>query len=52
LLAHPYFPFEVTKNIMIYRKEHKKFMDIRELLLIKNINDSIFARIVHYVRID
>jgi DNA uptake protein ComE-like DNA-binding protein len=52
LISHPYFPFEVTKNIMIYRKEHKKFQNTDELLLIKNINDSIYRKIMPYVRID
>jgi len=51
LLSHPYFPFEVTKNIMIYRKDHKKFLGIEELLKIKNINDSIYRKIKPYVRI-
>jgi competence ComEA-like helix-hairpin-helix protein len=52
LLSHPYFPFEVTKNIMIYKKEHKKFRDTEELLLIRNINDSIYRKIKPYVRIE
>jgi competence protein ComEA len=50
LLSHPYFPFEVTKNIMIYRKEHKKLKNTEELLLIKNISDSIYHKIEPYVR--
>ena len=49
LLAHPYFPFELTKNIMIYRKDHKKFTGTEELLKIKNINDSIYQKIRPYV---
>jgi competence ComEA-like helix-hairpin-helix protein len=52
LLSHPYFPFEVTKNIMIYKKDHKRFRDTEELLLIKNISDSIYRKIKPYVRID
>ena len=51
LLRHPYFPFEVTKNIMIYRKEHKKFTDKDELLKIKIIDDSVFRKIEPYVKI-
>ena len=50
LLSHPYFPFEVTKNIMIYRKEHKKFLNTEELLMIKSINDSIYVKIKPYVK--
>jgi competence ComEA-like helix-hairpin-helix protein len=52
LLSHPYFPFEVTKNIMIYRKDHKRFVVTEELLKIKNINDSIYRKIKPYVRIE
>jgi len=52
LLSHPYFPFEVTKNIMIYRKDHKKFTATEELLKVKNINDSLYRKMKPYVRID
>jgi len=52
LISHPYFPFEVTKNIMIYRKDHKKFVGTEELLKIKNINDSIYRKIKPYLGID
>jgi DNA uptake protein ComE-like DNA-binding protein len=52
LLSHPYFPFEVTKNIMIYRKDHKKFNATEELLKIKNINDSVYRKMKPYVRIE
>ena len=51
LLKHPYFPFEVTKNVMIYRKEHKKFNDKEELLKIKIIDDSVLRRIQPYIKI-
>jgi type II secretory pathway component PulK len=37
---------------MIYKKEHKKFRDTEELLLIRNINDSIYKKIKPYVRIE
>lgn len=52
LLSHPYFPFELTKNIMIYRKEHRKFKDKSELLLIKAINDSVYGKITPYIKIN
>lgn len=50
LLRHPYFPFEVTKSIMLYRKEHKRFCEIEELLKVENMNDSLFRKIRPYVR--
>jgi competence ComEA-like helix-hairpin-helix protein len=49
LMAHPYFPFEVTKYIMIYRKDHKRFKSTEELLLIKNVSDSAYKKIKPYV---
>jgi len=52
LLAHPYFTFEVTKGIMLYRKDHKKFGSINELRNIKVISDSIFGRIKDYLKVD
>ena len=52
LLKHPYFPFEVIKAIMIYRKKNKRFYSLGELKTIEGINDSIFGRMVRYLRID
>jgi DNA uptake protein ComE-like DNA-binding protein len=51
LLSHPYFPFEITKAIMIYRKDHKKFLSIRELKSIKAISDSAYQKISPYVEV-
>lgn len=52
MMAHPYFPYEITRNLMIYRKEHKRFSSVEELLQVKFINDSVFGRIKPYVRVD
>lgn len=52
LLSHPYFPFEITKAIMMYRKEHKLFRDISELRTIPVINDSVYKKISAYIQID
>jgi DNA uptake protein ComE-like DNA-binding protein len=51
LLRHPYFPFPVTKNIMIYRQKNKMFKSLEELKQIEGINDSIFRRMVLYLRL-
>jgi len=51
LLSHPYFPFEITKAIMIYRKDHKKFVSVGELKNLKEISDSAFRKIRSYVRV-
>jgi DNA uptake protein ComE-like DNA-binding protein len=51
LLSHPYFPFEVTKAIMLYRKEHKKFMQPEELMNIKVIPDSAYRKMKDYIRV-
>ena len=51
LLAHPYFPFEITKAIMIYRKDHKKFENIEELRNISIISDSVYRKIRAYVKV-
>ena len=51
LLRHPYFPFPVTKNIMIYRQKNKNFKSIDELKKIEGVNDSIFRRMIIYLRI-
>jgi competence ComEA-like helix-hairpin-helix protein len=52
LLKHPYFPFEVTKAIMIYRQKNKRFRSMDELRGIEGISDSSFRRMVPYLRVD
>jgi len=52
LLRHPYFPFEITKAIMVYRQKNKTFKTISELLQVDGINDSIFKKIEIYVKAD
>jgi DNA uptake protein ComE-like DNA-binding protein len=51
LLRHPYFPFAITKNIMLYRQKNKSFKTLDELLKIEGINDSIFRRMFVYLRL-
>jgi DNA uptake protein ComE-like DNA-binding protein len=52
LLRHPYFPFEVTKNIMLYRQKNKRFAALDELLKVPGINDSVYLRMKVYLRLD
>ena len=51
LLRHPYFPFAITKNIMIYRQKNKTFKTLEELKNIQGVNDSLFSRMIIYLRI-
>ena len=51
LLRHPYFPFTITKNIMIYRQKNKNFRSLDELKNIQGVNDSIFRRMIVYLRL-
>lgn len=51
LLKHPYFPFALTKQIMIYRQKKKVFRTVDELKSIDGINDSVFKRICIYLRV-
>jgi len=51
LLRHPYFPFAVTKNIMIYRQKNKAFRNLEELKRVEGVNDSLFRRMVIYLRL-
>ncbi|MGE5425430.1 MAG: helix-hairpin-helix domain-containing protein [Syntrophothermus sp.] len=52
LLKHPYFPFGITKPIMIYRKDHKIIKSTDELRNISGINDSVFKKIIPYVKVN
>ncbi|MEI7898331.1 MAG: helix-hairpin-helix domain-containing protein [bacterium] len=51
LLHHPYFPFAVTKNIMIYRQKNKVFRSVDEIRNIGGVTDSLFSRMVVYLRL-
>lgn len=51
LLHHPYFPFPVTRNIMIYRQKNKNFKSLDELKKIEGVSDSLFRRMIVYLRI-
>jgi competence protein ComEA len=51
LLSHPYFPFEITKAIMIYRKEHKIIKDPEELKSIPGIDNVVFQKIQPYIKV-
>lgn len=52
LMKHPYFPFGITKAIILYRKDHKVFKNIGELKNIQGINDSIYGKLKVYVKVD
>lgn len=52
LMKHPYFPFGITKSIILYRKDHKAFKNIEELKNIPGVNDSIYRKIKVYVKVD
>ena len=52
LMKHPYFPFGITKAIILYRKDHKVFKNIGELKSIQGINDSIYGRLKLYVKVE
>lgn len=51
LLRHPYFPFPVTKNIMIYRQKKKTIKSLEELHGIEGVSDSLFRRMFIYLRL-
>ena len=51
LLKHPYFPFEITKAIMLHRQKNKKFKTLDDLHLVPGISDSVFKKIVVYLEI-
>jgi len=49
LLRHPYFPYELTRSLILYRQKHKVFRSVDELNSVEGINDSIFRRIKPYI---
>jgi len=52
LLRHPYFPFSLTKSIMLYRQKEKRINAAENLRNIQGVNDSVFHRIIPYLSFD
>ena len=50
LLKHPYFPYELTRAVILYRQKNKIFRLVDELNSVEGMNDSVFRRIRPYVR--
>lgn len=51
LLKHPYFPYELTRSVILYRQKNKIFRSVDELNSVEGVNDSVFRRIRPYVRV-
>jgi competence ComEA-like helix-hairpin-helix protein len=49
LIGHPYFPYELTKEIIIYRKKAKKFGTADELKNVSGVTDSVFRKVSPYI---
>ena len=52
LLKHPYFPYELTRSLVIYRQKHKVIRSVDELKLVEGVNDSVFGKIRPYVKLN
>lgn len=51
LMRHPYFPFPLAKKIIQYRMKHKVFHSLDELKEAAGVSDSLFRRMVVYLRL-
>jgi len=51
MLKHPYFPYGLTRAVVLYRQKHKLFRTVDELKSVEGITDSVFRRIRPYVKI-
>jgi competence ComEA-like helix-hairpin-helix protein len=49
LIGHPYFPYELTREVILYRKKARRFNNAEELRNVKGVNDSVFRKISPYV---
>lgn len=49
LIGHPYFPYELTKEIILYRKKAKKFGTADELKNVSGVTDSVFRKVSPYI---
>lgn len=52
LLSHPYFPFEITKAIILYRTKKKKIRSVEELTGIPGMSDSLYRKMLPYIRLE
>lgn len=51
LLKHPYFPYELTRSLVLYRQKNKIIRTIEELRKVEGVNDSVFGKIRPYVKL-
>jgi DNA uptake protein ComE-like DNA-binding protein len=51
LMRHPYFPYELTREIILVRKKMKKFTSPEDLRAVKGMTDSTFSKITRYLEI-
>lgn len=51
LMRHPYFPYELTREIILHRKKIKNFEGKEQLKEIPVISDSIYMKIYPYINI-
>jgi len=52
LLKHPYFPYELTRSLVLYRQKNKIIRTVEELKKVEGVNDSVFGKIRPYVKIN
>ena len=49
LMRHPYFPYDLTRSLVLYRQKNKVFRSLNELRSVQGMNDSLFLKIRPYV---
>jgi len=51
LIAHPYMPFELAKEIILYRKKHKLIETLDQLKGLKNYDTLKCNRLIPYIEL-
>lgn len=52
LIAHPYMPYELAKEIVLYRKKHKFILKLEDLEGLKSYDSVAFDKLKPYLRVD
>jgi len=52
LKTHPYFKYRLSQAIVNYRKQHGNYKQLEDLKKIVLVNDSIYNRIILYLKIE
>jgi len=52
LLRHPYFTFDLAKEVMLLRKKNRRIDQMDEIRTIRGMSDSLFLKLSPYLKVE